>query len=332
MLEHGGRLREAARRYGLPPNAWLDLSTGINPHAWPVPAVPGHCWQRLPEEDDGLEAAARDCYGAPQVLPVAGSQAAIQALPRLRPPGRVGILHPGYAEHAHAWEAAGHQVARLPAECLEQELNALDVLVLIHPNNPTGACFPTPTLLDWHARLAARGGWLLVDEAFMDPTPEHSLAPFSDRPGLIVLRSLGKFFGLAGARAGFVCAGALLLARLAELLGPWTLTGPSRYVAAAALRDLGWQAAMRQRLPGEAARLRALLAEHGLPPAGGCALFQWSPTPRASALQDALAREGVWVRRFATPSALRFGLPRSETDWGRLADALALATEAGVTP
>jgi cobalamin biosynthetic protein CobC len=59
MLEHGGRLREAARRYGIPLDAWLDLSTGINPGPWPVPAIPVSAWARLPEDDDGLIDAAR---------------------------------------------------------------------------------------------------------------------------------------------------------------------------------------------------------------------------------------------------------------------------------
>ena len=73
-------------------------------------------------------------------------------------------------------------------------------MVLVQPNNPTGALFARSRLLDWHARLARRGGWLVVDEAFIDPTPDASLAPMAGADGLVVLRSLGKFFGLAGAR------------------------------------------------------------------------------------------------------------------------------------
>jgi cobalamin biosynthetic protein CobC len=167
----------------------------------------------------------------------------------------------------------------------------------------------------------------VVDEAFMDATPEYSLCRHSARPGLIVLRSLGKFFGLAGARVGFVYAQPALLAQLHSLLGPWTVNAPARRVAAAALADRAWQAAMRQRLTAEGARLQALLARHGLESDGGCALFQWVRTPRARGVHETLARQGILTRLFAEPSSLRFGLPGREADWARLEVALAgLAT------
>ncbi|MEW6679132.1 MAG: threonine-phosphate decarboxylase CobD [Pseudomonadota bacterium] len=322
MLEHGGRLLAAARQYGIPVADWLDLSTGINPLGWPAPMIPPDLWTRLPEEDDGLAQAACRYYGTPRVLPVAGSQAAIQALPALRPPGRVGIPHPAYAEHAHAWRQAGHEVV---AWTQEMGPDGLDALVLIHPNNPSGTRYSTAQLLDWHARLAAPGGWLVVDEAFLDPTPEASLAPFCDRDGLIVLRSLGKFFGLPGARVGFVMAGVELLGRLHEVLGPWTVPGPSRWLAQQALADGVWQAAARLRLSQAAERLARLLAVHGLAPGGGTALFQWVKTPHAAVIADRLARRGILVRRFADPPSLRFGLPGQEPDWARLAQALAEA-------
>lgn len=322
--EHGGAIRRAAARYGIPVGSWLDLSTGISPWPYPVPPLPCEAWQRLPEEDDeGLLALARDYYGGTALLPVAGTQAAIQALPRLRPRGRVGILHPSYCEHARAWRRAGHRVREAEARVLVNALDTLDVLVLVHPNNPTGERWPAATLLEWHARLAERDGWLVVDEAFMDATPEVSLAPHAaQHPGLIVLRSLGKFFGLAGARVGFVLACAPLLARLAEELGPWTVSGPARHAAQAALADRAWQAAARTRLREASARLAALLAAHGLAPHGGTALFQWTRTPQAVALHEALARCGVLTRLFREPHSLRFGLPGSEPDWQRLDEAL----------
>ena len=324
-LLHGGRLRAAAARYRIALSDWLDLSTGINPNGWPVPAVPASCWARLPEDDDELELAARVYYGAEQVLPVAGSQAAIQALPRLRAPARVHVLDPGYGEHAAAWRRGGHTVASVTAEQVEQAVEKTDVLVLIHPNNPTGAGFAVERLLDWHGRLAGRGGWLVLDEAFMDVTPQYSLCRFAAREGLIILRSLGKFFGLAGARVGFVCAQAALLAQLNTLLGPWSVNAPARWVACAALRDVAWQEAARPRLARDGARLRTLLARHGLAPEGGCALFQWRRTPHAAALHDALARQGILTRLFTAPLSLRFGLPGKEAEWARLEAALAHA-------
>jgi len=322
LLEHGGRLREAARRYGIPEAAWLDLSTGINPLGWPVPALPAGCWHRLPQADDGLEAAARTYYGCRDILVTAGSQAAIQALPGLRPAGRVGVLAPGYAEHAHAWARGGHALERLAAGDIEAALDRLDVLVLINPNNPSGECFAPATLLAWHRRLAARGGWLVVDEAFVDATPQDSLAPHAGMEGLVVLRSLGKFFGLAGARVGFTLAWPELLAQLAETLGPWTVATPARRVARLALEDILWQEEARRCLPQAAARLGTLLSRAGMAPCGGTCLFQWVATGRAAAIQDTLAKQGILLRRFVIPASLRFGLPGEEAEWRRLEAAL----------
>lgn len=317
---HGGQLLAAARRYGIAPGDWLDLSTGINPHGYRPPPVPTQAWSRLPQDDDGLIPAACAYYGCADLLPVPGSQAAIGLLPRLRPPGRVAVLAPMYAEHAHAWRRAGHAVSELPAAALT-EAAGFDVVVLANPNNPTGTCFEPRALLALHARLPP-GGWLVVDEAFIDATPAASLANHSARTGRIVLRSLGKFFGLAGARVGFVLAPGDLLRALADALGPWPLAGPARWVATAALNDRPWQADTRTALPTQAARLQALLAAHGLPPAGGCALFQWLRTPRAAALHDALARRGILTRLFEQPASLRLGLPATQADWQRLDQAL----------
>lgn len=325
MLEHGGRLRAAAQHYGIPLSDWLDLSTGIAPEPWPVPSIPLDAWARLPEEDDGLAEAACACYGAAQALPVAGSQAAIQALPALFAPGQVGVLEPSYAEHAQAWQRAGHRLIRLAAGEIEARLDELDVLVLANPNNPTGERFELSRLLDWQARLARRGGCLLVDEAFMDSTPEDSLAAHSHRPGLVVLRSFGKFFGLAGVRLGFVLAEPALLARLHGRLGPWTVSGPARTLGRQAL-GLASSAARAQRagqLQAAGQRLAGLLSAQGLAPDGGTALFQWVRTPEAMRLHDFLARQGILVRLFETPASLRFGLPASEGGWQRLAQALA---------
>lgn len=322
MLEHGGRLKAAALRYGIAEADWLDLSTGIAPWPFAVPLPDMRSWARLPEADDGLEAAACAYYGVERVLPVPGTQAAIQLLPRLRSRSRVGVLTPCYAEHAHAWRQAGHEVIELDDSQVERALPGLDVLVVVNPNNPSGRLLSAERLLDWRVRLRQRGGWLVVDEAFMDVTPEYSVAPSAD-DDLIVLRSFGKFFGLAGARLGFVLAGALRVAQLAGQLGPWAVSGPSRAVGQACLRDRGGQIDQRQRLQATGVRLATLLSEQGWAPHGGCALFQYRIDPRAAALQEFLARCGILVRLFAEPRALRFGLPAREQDWLRLAQALA---------
>jgi cobalamin biosynthetic protein CobC len=321
-LHHGGRLRQAARDYGIALEHWLDLSTGINPQGWPVPPLPPQVWQRLPEDDDGLHTAAAAYYGTAHLLPCAGSQQAIQTLPQLRAPGRVGMLKPSYAEHAHAWRRTGHTVMPLQADMVEAQIDALDVLLLVHPNNPTGTRFAPAQLLDWHARLAARGGWLVVDEAFMDATPQDSIAAHAGVEGLIVLRSLGKFFGLAGVRVGFVLAWPALRHTLAAAFGPWAVSHPAREVARLALADAPWQQATRRQLAQRSARLAALLTQAGLTPQGGSALFHYVLTPDAGVLQHALAQQGILVRRFEEPAALRFGLPGDEAEWQRLQAAL----------
>lgn len=323
MLEHGGRLLRAAREYGIAPERWLDLSTGISPHGWPVPPVPASVWQRLPEDDDGLIDAARTYYGARELLAVAGSQAAIQALPTLRQQSRVGVIAPGYNEHPHAWSRAGHEVTSLPASALLADVDRFDVVVLIHPNNPGGERFDRQTLLACHATLAERGGWLVVDEAFMDATPEHSLCSDATREGLVVLRSAGKFFGLAGARAGFVASHAAVLERLREALGPWTLSSPTRFVLKQALADVAWHASARTWLSSTSAHLADVMRRHGVAPTAGCAFFQWWRDERADSMHEGLARQAILTRRFETPASLRFGLPADDAAFARLENALA---------
>lgn len=322
MLEHGGRLRAAAIRYARPLEEWLDLSTGINPWGWPVPDLAAEHWLRLPEEGDGLEEAARNYYGVDALLAVAGSQAAIQMLPQLRAPSRVGVLTPSYSEYRQSWEHAGHEVVPIAADEIEKNLEQLDVMVICRPNNPDGLILDREHLLVWHEQLASRGGWLLVDEAFIDVTPELSLGVYSGREGLILLRSLGKFFGLAGARVGFVISHPHLLQQLAERLGPWSISGPSRQVALGALADTQWQDKMRQQLLKAGVRLADLLEQYGLAPSGGSALFKLVSTPEAILLYEKLASRGILVRLFSEFSSLRFGLPGDEAQWFRLEQTL----------
>ncbi len=314
MLEHGGRLGEAVRRWGIPRADWLDLSTGISPWPYPVPPVPAEVWQRLPEDDDGLEAAARAYYGTDHLLALPGSQAAIQALPCLFPAGRVAMPMPLYAEHPAAWLAAGHTPVAWDAPA--------NYAVVCNPNNPTGRRYGRDELLD----RAARVQLLAIDEAFLDATPGESLIGCG-ADNVMVLRSLGKFFGLAGARVGFACGAPDLLDRLQEALGPWAVAHPARWAARLALADRDWQAAQRERLQAAAARLAGLLAPLGEPAEiTGSALFQYVSAPRAAALFEALAQRGILVRLFDAPSALRFGLPVAEADWQRLESTLGSLT------
>lgn len=320
MLEHGGNLSLAAAQYNIPLADWLDLSTGINPNGYPLPQIPPVVWQRLPIDDDGLVEAACTYFGSCSALPTAGSQAAIQILPRLRAQGKVAMPALMYKEHAYAWQCCGHQIS-IFTDLDDDILNSADVVLLCNPNNPTANRFSTTDLIHLHQRLQERGSWLIVDEAFMDATPENSIAQHAHSEGLFVLRSLGKFFGLAGARVGFLLANQQWLGKAQEMLGPWSLSGPSRFVATQALADFTWQQNTRQQLTANSLRLATLLSEYGLTPQSGTALFQYVPTTDAQLLQQQFAKQGIWVRYFPEASALRFGLP-TENGWEKLESAL----------
>lgn len=333
---HGGCPQRAAALYGIPLPQWMDLSTGINPRGWPVGPLAQELFARLPEEEDGLPEVMRRYFGAADVLAVAGSQSAIQALPCLRSPGRVAVCGPTYSEHALAWQKAGHTVVPLDLSCHEDGedaevgrlLDTVDVLVVVNPNNPTGTILSPGQLLRWHERLSRHDGWLVVDEAFVDADPNVSVADHAGE-NLIVLRSLGKFWGLAGARVGFVLAANELLARLRAHLGPWHVSNPSRWIAKQALADGGWIAETRVRLRQDSDRLHRLLASHGLHSHGACPLFRWVPTRNVASLFDSFARRGILIRALPQAGGVRFGLPGPEHDWARLEMALDdLTTEA----
>ena len=322
MLEHGGHLLEAVQKYQYPKTAWTDLSTGINPNGWVVPILPVECWQRLPEDNDELIVAAKNYYQTNSILAVAGSQAAIQSLPLLFKSSTVGILNPAYAEHAYQWQKAGHQLVELIPDTIDLKIKTLEILIIINPNNPTGQLFSQEQLLGWHHYLKQKGGCLIIDEAFIDSTLENSLSNYPVTEGLIILRSIGKFFGLAGLRCGFVIAPEKLLNQLNELLGVWAISHPSRYIATLALQDSQWQLATREQLKQQSMRLVSLLTDYNLMPTGGTDLFQWIKTPMASDIYQHFAENAILIRLFNSPSSVRLGLPKNESQWQHLTQTL----------
>ncbi|MDD5395355.1 MAG: threonine-phosphate decarboxylase CobD [Thiothrix sp.] len=316
---HGGQLRRFSQIFGIPLADWLDVSTGISPWAYPLPPVPPVCWQRLPEREDGLESVAADYYGSPYLLAVSGSQEAIKLLPNCFPcPQRVGIVSPAYHSHQQAWQAQGHNVQVLNLTQVDAVLPTLDVLVVINPTNPTAHVYSLETLRQWHQILAQRGGCLVVDEAFMDVTPAQSLINHDPQAGLVVLRSVGKFFGLAGMRLGFVWAEIPVLQALAVLQGDWSVSHPARWAGQQALADQAWQQQQRCRLVLAGEHLHTLLQRYYGEAVQSTLLFSYLPSPHAAEIHQALAAQGILTRLFTEPAALRFGLPASETDWLRL--------------
>ncbi|MEA3195501.1 MAG: cobalamin biosynthesis protein CobC [Betaproteobacteria bacterium] len=316
MIEHGGDLAAATERYGIAASHWLDLSTGISPFAYPVGELARDAWRRLPSPSVALREAAEEYYGTDALEPMPGSQAAIDLLPRLIGAGSVAIEAPAYAEHERRWHDAGATITRSTED-------PVDVVVVCNPNNPTGRVYSTPALLALHSRQAARGGWLVLDEAFVDTEPALSLAPHAGEPGLVVLRSFGKFFGLAGVRLGFLFAPPALLKRARDALGPWAVSGPALAIAEKALADRDFHAATRLRLKEASVRLCALLAQHEHRVAGSTDFFVWVRHPKPRAFQERLAHKGILVRAFDEPPSLRFGLPGEENEWRRLDEALA---------
>ncbi|NGM45937.1 threonine-phosphate decarboxylase [Rhodobacter sp. SGA-6-6] len=316
MRDHGGNLDAARTRYGA--GDWIDLSTGINRVPWPVPVLPARAWTDLPTraDMDRLAEAARRAWGVTgAVVPLAGASQAIQLVPHLAPPGLARVLSPTYNEHAAALAQAGWRVEEVAEP---RALEGADMAVVVNPNNPDGRDLPPSALLD----LLQKVGTLVVDESFADPTPELSLAGETGRGNLWVLRSFGKFYGLAGLRLGFALGAPEAAERLAALAGPWPVCGAAVEIGARALADTGWQAATAARLAEDAHRMDRLSP---WPLAGGTTLFRLYDTPDAAAAQDALARHRIWSRIFPWSRRLiRLGLPAPQ-EWGRVDRALATA-------
>lgn len=320
MREHGGNLDLAQQRFGGRAEDWIDLSTGINRLAYPVGEVSARAWSALPSraEIDALHQAARHAYrtSAP-IVALGGAQAAIQLLPQLAPRGRACILAPTYNEYAGVLSAAGWDVQEV------SELDALagaDLAIVVNPNNPDGRCLAPSDLL----ALLPRVGRLVVDESFADATPQLSLASQADRRGVLILRSFGKFFGLAGLRLGFALGNAADVTKLAAASGPWPVSGAAIAIGSRALRDDAWAAATSARLARDCVRLDEMAREQGWALVGGTPLFRLYETRDALAAQEKLARGQIWSRVFArNPTWLRLGLPGSEGEWSRLAEVLA---------
>jgi cobalamin biosynthetic protein CobC len=313
---HGGRLDQARAAFpGV--GVWTDLSTGIAPWAYPA-GSDAEVRERLPDPQSlaGLEAVAAAAFGvsADRVLAVPGSDLALRLIGAILP-GSAGWIAPGYSGHRDMWQGRAERIGRA---ALPTAADHHRHLVLARPNNPDAWIADRAMIEDVARVLAARGGHLIVDEAFADATPDDSLAS-CDWPGLIVLRSFGKFFGLAGLRLGFVIAAPKTLGPLRALLGDWPISGPAIAAGCAAYADRDWQHAQRTRLLGGSHRLADTMCSAGLRVIGQTGYFVLVDTAERDALFCHLARSGVLTRPFASESRwLRLGLPNDEAGWTRL--------------
>ncbi|MBW9117268.1 threonine-phosphate decarboxylase [Rhizobium cauense] len=323
-IVHGGGITAAAAIHGGETEHWLDLSTGINPCPVPLPAIPMRAWHRLPDRHliDQARAAAQNYYRSSILpLPVPGTQSVIQLLPRLFKAGRrVAILTPTYGEYERAFERAGCVVDRVAD--LDDVKSDHTIVVIVNPNNPDGRSHTPDRLAAFCESVQTRGGFVVVDEAFGDTCPKMSLIPFAPQlPNVLISRSFGKFFGLAGLRLGFVIAAQPILERIEDLLGPWAVSGPALSAAAALLRS---DTDEIQRAIEERARaLRKVLEENGLRIVGGTDLFALVDHERSADLHWHLCKHHILVRQFDyQPRWLRFGLAANTAGDQRLSDAL----------
>ncbi|MEM6496966.1 MAG: threonine-phosphate decarboxylase CobD [Pseudomonadota bacterium] len=325
-MKHGGDISRAMAEFGDGPGqAWLDLSTGIAPEPYPLPEIPYSVWQQLPQHGDyaGLLKAARSAYSAAEDCPIIaapGTQLLIQLLPLLRPDADVRVLGPTYSEHAICWRRTARQVSTVASI---EALHDADVAIVTNPNNPDGRVLAPEVLCELAARLADRGRLLIVDEAFADVDPGISCVPHAGRPGLLILRSFGKFFGLAGVRLGFALGVDKEISALDQLLGPWAVPGPALFVGEQALRDSHWATAARRRYQEQSQQLDVVLSNFGFELVGGTSLFRLFAHEQAATLHRQLAHAGILTRVFESePTWMRFGLPGKPENFRRLEQCL----------
>jgi len=328
-IVHGGNLDAARRQFPDAPQPLIDLSTGINPDSYPFPPLPPDSFRQLPQRGalQRLAAAAACAYGAPSpdhVVPAPGTQILLPLVAALVLPGRARVLGPTYAEHVRVATLVGHKAEEVTDL---HDLAKADLAVVVNPNNPDGRTVGKGELLAVADAQRERRGLLVVDEAFMDAAPAGSLGGEVGRGNIVVLRSFGKFFGLAGLRLGFALAAPDIAARLNTSLGPWPVSGPAIIIGEAALADSAWAQAMHRSLNRRARELDELLSAAGLHVVGGTPLFRLVRSAAAGALFSRLGRAGILVRRYAEhPEWLRFGLPHGQQEWRRLREALARFT------
>lgn len=325
---HGGALDLVQQRFTDAPSPWIDLSTGINPWPYPNTRISPDAHAHLPTKTryETCQSAMAHVIGAqPENVALApGSELLIRLLPTILSAETIAVLAPSYGDHARVWRTANRTVVETadPLSLADQ----VDAVIICQPNNPDGRVFSQEAIQEALSQLRRRSGWLIVDEAYADLTPNLSLAPHVNRGGLIVLRSFGKFFGLAGVRLGGLIAPPSVLAVLRQSLGEWPVSGAALEIGARAYADHSWQDQTRKKLQQARLALDETLDEAGFKNNSGTDLFRYVETPgNAHALWTHLARSGIYTRRFAwSQDYLRFGLPKDQDSHNRLRTALTL--------
>jgi cobalamin biosynthetic protein CobC len=317
--QHGGRLQAACQDYGGTPEQWVDLSTGIAPWSYPLPMVPESVWQRLPETEDGLIDIAAHYYNVSptECLAIAGSQWAIEQIPYCYSDRLIVLmLANGYSEHPRAWRNAGHHVIEVAdINELIKKAHQCDACVLIQPHNPLGIVLNERQLQ--HIKNNLRRGIIVIDEAFADSriTPTLPLAMNTWK-----LRSIGKFFGLAGIRLGFVLANDAQINQLSLRQSPWSVSNLARWAGHQALQDTPWQDEQRMRLKQHSKRLSELLVAHGFNSINQTDYFVTITSEQSQAWIESAAQSQLLLRHLPAINGIRFGLPANEIQWNKLTE------------
>ncbi len=321
---HGGQIDAAERAFPGAPRPWLDLSTGLNPVPWPVASSLVADLHALPSATAlaALEAAAANAFGTRPawVAGMPGAEIGLQLLATLDLPRPVRHVAPAYGSYAQAFPGA----RAITAETIADEAALGGTIILGNPNNPDGTVHKPSMLLAAASALSASGGLLIVDEAFADVDPAISLLPhLDDDDRVLVLRSFGKFYGLAGLRLGFACGPTTQVDQLRARIGSWPVSTLAIDIGISAYRDTAWADRARADISARGVRLDALLASHGLASRGDCPLFRLVVDARAPALFEQLAQAGILARPFSYRADwLRLGLPRDDAAFERLDRAL----------
>lgn len=322
-IQHGGNLLQAIEEFGGNQEDWLDLSTGISPYTIDLPEFHQDVWRRLPDPKyvKLLEGKAKEFYQTKSnCLAVPGSQFAIQHLSKVVD-GEIGILEPTYGEYAASFVRNGKSYTSL--ENISDIGNASSV-ILANPNNPDGRIYTSQELLKLAVQLSERNGYLVVDEAFMAIDDPNSLLNEVDATtNVVILRSIGKFFGLAGIRLGFVFSSEKFRAKLAAYLGPWAVTGPALAIADHIFANRFIANELKQKISVRHQQMGEILEQSGLQIVGKNDLFFLIRHPKANALHISLKQQKVLTRIFDYNSDwIRIGLTANSNEDERLLKAI----------
>ncbi len=347
---HGGDIERAAREAGVPPDRILDFSSNINPMGLPPRAAERlareaqnpRTWTSYPDHEYTELRSLLSRYAAvprESIVIAAGADSLIYAAVRALAPKRCVIPIPAFSEYERACSAFGCETVSLMLNSefrltpvFSQLLRAGDVLILNNPHNPSGACASRTEMLDHIAVARGAGAVVLADEAFIDYIPDAAVTEHAAMTGGIVsIRSLTKFFGCPGLRAGYAVARPDIARKITAQIPPWPVTTLAANALAEALQDTEYATHAREENRNARAILSAALSSLGFLVLPGAANFLFVRVPRgcdAVQVHRALIRgHAILVRECDSFSGLEPGCylriaVRSEGQNQQLVDAL----------